>query len=398
MGAQPMRHGARVQAMRRQAWPAGTMAGRRAWHGPAPAGGWAGRAAAALALAALLGGCATLDPAGWFHKREGGVIAQQKGPLPGENRPYPNLATVPPAPSPPDLKALRQITAGLVADRENAQLQAEAAPLPDPSRPSTAPGLFGVGTLPPPVPPPAGGLSATLPAVGSPAPAATPPRKAAPPRPPAKAPVAPVKSAELAPPPAMHAAAPAPASQVSAGPPPAAPAAASQVSAGPVSAGPVSAGPVSAGPGKSAVPAKPAAAPEATAAPQPAMPAAPPAPPRIAGPAGGTATGATPAAAAPAAVTADAVRVSFAPGSATLTPAAAEALKSLAARRGTKGITVTGYGEARGSDPSAQVAAVGLGLSRARAIAAALEADGVPSAALRLLSVAAGQGGGAQLQ
>ena len=378
MGAQPMRHGARVQAMRRQAWPAGTMAGRRAWHGPAPTGGWAGRAAAALALAALLGGCATLDPAGWFHKREGGVIAQQKGPLPGENRPYPNLATVPPAPSPPDLKALRQITAGLVADRENAQLQAEATPLPDPSRPSTAPGLFGVGTLPPPVPPPAGGLSATLPAVGSPAPAATPPRKAAPPRPPAKAPVAPVKSAELAPPPAMHAAAPAPASQVS--------------------AGPVSAGTVSAGPGKSAVPAKPATAPEATTAPQPAMPAAPPAPPRIAGPAGGTATGATPAAAAPAAVTADAVRVSFAPGSATLTPAAAEALKSLAARRGTKGITVTGYGEARGSDPSAQVAAVDLGLSRARAIAAALEADGVPSAALRLLSVAAGQGGGAQLQ
>lgn len=395
MGAQPMRHEARVQAMRPEARPAGTMAGRRARHDPAPAGGWAGRAAAALALAALLGGCGTLDPAGWFHKREGGVIAQQKGPLPGENRPYPNLATVPPAPSPPDLKALRQITAGLVADRENAQLQAEATPLPDPSRPSTAPGLFGVGTLPPPVPPPAGGLSATLPAVSTPAPAAAPPRKAAPPRPPAKAPVAPVKSAELAPPPAMHAAAPAPAA-----PPPAAPAAAS----------PVSTGPVSAGPGKPAVPAKPAAAPVATAAPPPAMPMAPPAPPRISGPAGGTTVGAAPAASAPAAVTAEMVRVGFAPGSATLPPAALDALKSLAGRRGTKGITVTGYGEASGSDPSAQVAAVSLGLARAQAIAAALTADGVPAAALRVLSAAAGpkgskggsqggsQGGSAQLQ
>lgn len=379
MGAQPMRHEARVQAMRPEARPAGTMAGRRARHDPAPAGGWAGRAAAALALAALLGGCGTLDPAGWFHKREGGVIAQQKGPLPGENRPYPNLATVPPAPSPPDLKALRQITVGLVADRENAQLQAEATPLPDPSRPSTAPGLFGVGTLPPPVPPPAGGLSATLPAVGTPAPAAAPPRKAAPPRPPAKAPVAPVKSAELAPPPAMHAAAPAPAA-----PPPAAPVAA----AGPVSA----------------------AAPVATAAPPAAMAAAPPAPPRISGPAGGTTVGAAPAASAPAAVTAEMVRVRFAPGSATLPPAALDALKSLAGRRGTKGITVTGYGEASGSDPSAQVAAVSLGLARAQAIAAALTADGVPAAALRVLSAAAGpkgskggsqggsQGGSAQLQ
>ncbi|MDE2583391.1 MAG: hypothetical protein KGL52_17270, partial [Rhodospirillales bacterium] len=185
------------------------------------------RAIPVLAAAGLLGGCAVLNPAGWFHRQEGGVIAQQKGPLPGENKPYPNLATVPPAPAAPDLKALRQITSGLISDRAHARLLAEQAPLPDPSQPSTAPALFGVGSLPPPVPPPAGGgvasvsMPAAAPATAGPkpapaatpvpaaAPAAAPPPATRPPTPPRKAPVAPVQSAAL-PPPSVPAGPPAP--------------------------------------------------------------------------------------------------------------------------------------------------------------------------------------------
>jgi len=46
--------------------------------------------------------------------------------------------------------ALMLTTEALVADRSNAQYTAESAPLPDPSSPRASPGLFGVGTAPPP--------------------------------------------------------------------------------------------------------------------------------------------------------------------------------------------------------------------------------------------------------
>jgi hypothetical protein len=303
--------------------------------------------AVALGLAGLLGGCAALNPAGWFHKQEGGVIAQQKGPLPGANKPYPNLATVPPPPQQPDLAALQHITSGLISDRENAHLLAESAPLPDPSRPSTAPALFGVGTLPPPAPPPpgTGAASASLPAVTTPA---APPHPEPPPQAPAKAPVAPVTSAALPAP----AAASSPAPTVAAPTVPAAP---------PPPPNLTQAG-------------LPAAAPAAPAA------AAPPPPPAMPGP------------------TADRVAVPFAPGSAVMPTAALPALRALAARRGNRTIEALGQGDAASATPQAQDAAVKLGLARAHAIAATLEAAGVPGSAIQIRSAASGKGGTARLE
>lgn len=310
--------------------------------------------ALALGVAALLGGCAALNPAEWFHQQEGGVIAQQKGPLPGENKPYPNLATVPPPPSPPDLAALQHITNGLIADRQHAHLMAEAAPLPDPSRPSTAPALFGVGSLPPPAPPPpsAAVASASMPAVTTPAAAPPPPAESA--RPAAKAPVAPVQSTPLPPPPAT--ASPHGAATQTSGPTPAIPAAPPP-------------------PPKLAQAGLPAAPPTA-APPTPA----PPAPPATPGPA------------------ADRVVVPFAPGSADVPPVARAGLRALAARRGSRMIEALGQGDAASADAAAQLAAVKLGLARAQAIAAALEAAGVPASAIQVRSDASGHGGIARLR
>ncbi|MGH7154902.1 MAG: hypothetical protein ACREF3_13335, partial [Acetobacteraceae bacterium] len=117
-----------------------------------------------LALTVLLGGCSALSPANLFHKAEGGVIAQPHAPPPGMNQPYPNLATVPPNPAPPDMAALEHISQGLIADRANARHLAEAAPLTDPSSPSASPDLFGVGSATPPAPAGPAAATASLPA------------------------------------------------------------------------------------------------------------------------------------------------------------------------------------------------------------------------------------------
>ena len=364
--------------------------------------------ATGLALAGLLGGCAVLDPAGWFHSQEGGVIAQQKGPLPGEGQPYPNLATVPPPPAPPNLAAMQQISNGLVADRAHARLLAEAAPLPDPSRPSTAPALFGVGSLPPPVPPPAGGTaSASMAAVTAPpAPAsAAPPRPAAPP---AKAPVTPVQSAEL--PPATPAGPGASASSGSPAPTPTGSATSGATrSATPASTG-AGASPSAAQAGTartSAAGSGQSAAATAPSGPPPTIPAAPPPMPQVAqaglAAAAPRARPAAPAAGAPpptpvSGPAADRVTVAFAPGSAILPTGALPDLRALAARRGSRPIEALGQGAAASADPTAQLAATKLGLARAQAIAAALEAAGVPAVAIQLRSDASGTGGIARLE
>ncbi len=316
----------------------------------------------ALASGLALSGCAALNPAGWFHHREGGVIAKDNGPIPGANHPYPNLATVPPAPAPPDLAALHAISAGLISDRAHAHHLAEAAPLPDPSRPGTSPSLFGVGSLPPPVVPPAvtaaSGASATMPAV-----TAKPAAPRPPPAPPSRAPVGAVHAASLPPPAAPVPTVPTPAAS-----------------------------------------AAPAAAPAASApAALPVIPAAPPPAPRLAATAPvapaarGTRGGAPPSPPAEAAAT-DQVAVAFGSGGTTLTPAGQAALHALAARRGTSRIIAIGRGAARSADPSAQLVATRLGLARARAIAAALVADGVPAAAIMIRADASGTGGAAGLQ
>ena len=128
---------------------------------------------ATCALLACLVGLAGCSPANFFHQREGGEIAKPQQPTPGANQPYPNLASVPPAPAAPNQAELSAITNGLIADRAHAQYLAEGAPLPDPSSPQASPGLFGVGTASPPAPPslappPAGTATASLPAATAP--------------------------------------------------------------------------------------------------------------------------------------------------------------------------------------------------------------------------------------
>ena len=144
-------------------------------------GGWrALRRCALLAVPALLAGC-SFSPANWFHAREGGALRSRRAAAPGANQPYPNLASVPENPTPPDMAALEHISNGLIADRANPQHLAAAAPLTDPSLPSASPGLFGVGTATPPAP----GAGQALPSGSSSTASASLAAATAPPAPPA---------------------------------------------------------------------------------------------------------------------------------------------------------------------------------------------------------------------
>jgi len=99
----------------------------------------------------------------------------------------------------------------------------------------------------------------------------------------------------------------------------------------------------------------------------------------------------------PSATSPNAVSVTFITGSADLPGFAATTLKQLAGRRGSGIIAVTGYGEAASNDPDAQSAALALGLSRAKAMAAALTSAGVPASAVQVDAEAIGRGGTARL-
>jgi outer membrane protein OmpA-like peptidoglycan-associated protein len=82
--------------------------------------------------------------------------------------------------------------------------------------------------------------------------------------------------------------------------------------------------------------------------------------------------------------------LAFAPGSAIVSCKTAQALATLAQTRGGATILAGGFGEqTQTADPTALT----LGLNRARAIADALTAAGVPSAAIVLNAAAAGSGG-----
>jgi outer membrane protein OmpA-like peptidoglycan-associated protein len=89
--------------------------------------------------------------------------------------------------------------------------------------------------------------------------------------------------------------------------------------------------------------------------------------------------------------------VTFVTGSAELPASGTDTLKQLAGRRGSGIIAVTGYGDAASNDPDAQSAALALGLSRAKAMAAALTAAGVPATAVQVDAAAIGHGGTARL-
>jgi len=349
-----------------------------------------------------------MNPVTWWHDLQGGKIAEQRPPPPGADEPYPNLATVPPKPPEPDRAALANIANALIADRTNTQHADAAAPIADPSLPSASPGLFGKGTVPPPPPPPPAGTptaSASLPAADAPPPPPAPASSApspsaaasAPAAAPAKAPVGAVQSAELPPAtPAPAAAAPAPPAETAA--PGSAPAPPASVPT------PAGAAAVAGTPAPNAPLAPPGAAaqPTAAAAPAPPLPTTPPPPPNLAAAPGASPPApvapppAPPAAAAPPA-NANAVSLTFVDGSADLPPTAASTLKALAARRGNSVIAVTGYGDATSDSPDAQSAALVLGLSRAKAIATALAADGVPGSAVQVDAQAIGRGGAARL-
>ena len=293
----------------------------------------------------------SINPVNWWHGMEGGKIAEQRPPPPGANDPYPNLASVPARPAPPDKDAMKRLTDALVADRSNAQYTNQATPLPDPSSPSASPGLFGVGTLPPPPPNPGPGggqtgASATMQAVTAPPPPRTTPAAASAPSLSATTPSAPASAPAAAP---VQSA-----SLDAASPPPAREAA-------PMPALPVR------------EPARPAVAPTPVReASQPAPPASIPAP----------------AAATP---------VAFAPGSAALPPGAADTVKKIAASRGKAVVAVTGYGDADSSDPQAQTAAITLALSRAEAVGNALNGAGIPRSDIRIGAEAGGRGASVRL-
>jgi outer membrane protein OmpA-like peptidoglycan-associated protein len=315
----------------------------------------------------LLAGCSTLsamNPVNWWHREQGGKIAQERPTPPGADQPYPNISTVPPKPEAPDPEALKKLTEALVADRTNAQHAAQSAPLADPSSPSASPSLFGVGTAPPPPPasvaPPPG---STSPAAASSTGAASASMPAATAPPPAPAPRKPVQSAPL------DAPAPAPPSAASAAPnPPPAPPTAASAASNPASATPAAAPP---------------------AAQFPALPAAPPSRPAAAGtpPAPQAAPEPMPAPAAGASAT-----IVFLEGASNLSQPATDEIKAFAAKRGNATVAVTGYGDAASSDPAAQSAALNLGLSRAQSIVEALKADGVPGNAIRVGAEASGRG------
>lgn len=313
-----------------------------------------------VVVAGLLAGCsyvpAALNPVEWWHGLQGGAIAEQRPPPPGANDPFPNLASVPARPQASDPKFRQQIADALVADRSNAQHDAAGVQLADPSNPAMSPALFGRGSVPPLAPAPSGGASTTLAAASqaTPAPDSSLPMATERPSEVGRAPAgvmtnaAPKSQDDPASRPALPSAPPAPANLP--GAPASAPGrASSQVSAAPTSTLTASVVPTNAA--QTSV-----------------------------GRGGGASAG-----------------VPFTMGSAIVPRSTVPALRHLATRRGGATISVTGYGEATGSDPAVQSAALSLALARAQAVAAALTEAGVPASALRVDASAAGRGAVARL-
>lgn len=82
----------------------------------------------------------------------------------------------------------------------------------------------------------------------------------------------------------------------------------------------------------------------------------------------------------------------FVRGDSALSAPAADEVKAFAAKRGNGTISVIGYGDLVSGGPDAQAGAVKLGLSRAQAVAAALQTDGVPAGSIRTGAEASGSG------
>jgi outer membrane protein OmpA-like peptidoglycan-associated protein len=342
----------------------------------------------------VLAGCSSqssMNPVNWWHREEGGKIAEQRPAPPGADQPYPNISTVPAKPDAPNAEELKKLTASLVADRTNAQHAAQSAPLADPSSPTASPGLFGVGTAPPPPPPGANPPPGTNPAAsgppGTPVASASMPAVTAPPAPaapPSPAPRKPVQSAPLDAP--STATAPAGATSAASSPAPT-----PSVTTPPATTPPATTPSAATAPATSAPPtaASPPASASADVGTPPALPAGPPSRPSAAPAPPPAAVVPTSMPAPPGGQTATIV---FLEGASNLSAPAADEVKAFAAKRGTGTIAITGYGDSASSDPDAQSAALNLGLSRAQSIVEALKADGVPGVAIRVSAEASGRG------
>ena len=297
------------------------------------------RAGVAVALLLGLGGCQTLsdiNPLNLYHGLEGGPIADARPPPPNADQPYPNLANTPDKPADPDALVRGQVANGLIADRAHAQYEASVTPLPPPANgPPVSRGA------PPPLKADPDASNATLAAANAP-----------PPKPVPRSPI------DNGPAPAPRTAPTTPVNSTAA-------AAAGRCDGGGPDARRAVSPAVAAEPARREAGDRPDTA--ARTMPPPAAPAAPSAP-----------AGATP--------------IAFAQGSSSLPSTTLTTLRAVAARRGNGSIAVTGFGEASSDTPANQVSAIPLAFARARAIAAQLEAAGVPTTAIRLDAEAVGNG------
>jgi outer membrane protein OmpA-like peptidoglycan-associated protein len=326
--------------------------------------------------------------------------------------------TVPPPPPPPP-PGTKTASASLPAAEAPAAPPTPAAP-PAASGPVPAPSKAPIGAVQSaPLEPPAGTAQTASPPATAGGPQTTPPAPAGgaaqsnpmaqPPGAAANAPLAPPGATALpttasAPPPPLPTTPPPPPNLGPASPPPSTVPATATASAPAAPKAAAQASPPAPPPAAAAPVAATAAPPAAPAAPQAAVQATPPAPPPAAAappPATPTKTASltpTPSPAAPAKPNpADTVSITFITGSADLPALGSTTLKGLAGRRGSGIIAVTGYGEAASNDPDAQSAALTLGLSRAKAMAAVLTAAGVPATAVQVDAEAVGHGGTARL-
>lgn len=286
--------------------------------------------------------------------------------VPGADRPFPNLGTVPARPVPPSAEERRRVAEALVADRENARHTGAprrppgATPLPAAAETAgplgfraepegiVGPVVPDLLVVAPPSPPPiAGAPSAAV--AASAREAAAPPVTVAPtvtsPPPVPDIPPAP-------PPPARLEADPAPLAP----PSPVQPSPASARPAPPMAPSPVPPPPADLSPRAAA----------ATPTPDPSVivdrSVLPPA--------------ATPVAVRPSA-TGSGAAIAFARGSAVLPPGERDTLLAIARTRGAAGLRVIGFLDAAGED-------LGLALARAQAVAQALRAAGVPAEAVEI--------------
>ena len=334
-----------------------------------------------LSMALALSGCASwpdsLNPGAWF----GDDTASKE--VPGSDKDYPKLSSVPDRPPPPNEEARKQMAQGLIADRDAARYTDEtlrrvepvAAPPPRPAAsatPQAASGSGGAptrgGSSPPAVP--------RQPVRAEPVPASPPPQAAAPPPEPQIAAAPSVSSA-----PASRPAAPSmPAQRPQAPSAPVAPPSPS-AAAPPTAPEIVAMAPIRS-PGD---PAPSGASPTQSSVPSNLVWGAPPSDIDLTR---GSRVAAA-AAAMPAAAGGPVASILFASGSARLGATDESRLRQVADmyRRGGGTVSVIGHASTSAggrNDVRRQIANFSVSMDRANAVAQALQRYGVPSAAIAI--------------